>query len=69
MKNKELKEYVVNLLTATICKDENIPEPYCGYINEVKGCIAQAKTEEECKQILLELYSVKQIVEYKKSHN
>jgi len=53
------------LLTATInspCKTD--PE-YCGWINEVKGCIAQQPTLEKCKESLLELYWVKKSVEHK----
>jgi predicted RNase H-like HicB family nuclease len=68
MKNIETKEYNVALLTAKIYKDGNTLQPYCGVINEVKGCIAQAKTEKECKQQLLELYYIKKEAEYKYIH-
>jgi len=62
---KKIGENQYILLTATInspCKTD--PE-YCGWINEVKGCIAQQPTLEKCKESLLELYWVKKSVEHK----
>jgi len=62
---KKIDENQHILLTATInspCKTD--PE-YCGWINEVKGCIAQQPTLEKCKEALLELYWVKKSVEHK----
>jgi hypothetical protein len=49
------------LLTATIQKDGDL---YCGYINEIKGCIAQECSIESCKEALLKLYWIKQSTEF-----
>jgi len=53
------------LLTATINPPYKSDPEYCGWVNEVKGCIAQEQTLEKCKESLLKLYWIKKSVEHK----
>jgi len=59
----------VPLLTATIEKYDcpiDKDRLYSGWINEVKGCIAQGNSIEEVKEDLLKVYWIKRAVENKR---
>jgi hypothetical protein len=53
----------VSLLTATIIEEP--PKIFTGYINEVKGCVAQGESIEKVKEDLLHVYWIKRSVEEK----
>jgi predicted RNase H-like HicB family nuclease len=59
------KDNQIILLSAEIHEPDKSSPEFCGWINEVKGCIAQEKTLEKLKESLLDVYWIKRAVESK----